>query len=192
MSDIITFDTNEIVFGKQSNPTPAFKCSGFGLGELIKDMHNPVGLEIGCDIGDTAQFLLESNPTLYLYSIDPYENYVDWNGRPLNEREEVYRRMMERIKVHELRFELLRKTSDDAVSFFNNMKFDFIFIDGLHTYDQLSKDCVNYYPLLKDGGIFSGHDFTAIEGVNRAAKEFAATVNKEIMTTECDVWYWYK
>ena len=78
MSDFITFDTNEIVFGKQSNPAPAFKCSGFGLGELIKDMHNPVGLEIGCDIGDTAQFLLESNPTLYLYSIDPYDNYVDW------------------------------------------------------------------------------------------------------------------
>ena len=80
MSDIITFDTNEIVFGKQSNPAPAFKCSGFGLGELIKDMHNPVGLEIGCDIGDTAHFLLDSNPTLYLYSVDPYENYVDWNG----------------------------------------------------------------------------------------------------------------
>jgi SAM-dependent methyltransferase len=190
MSETITFNTIEQAFGTKKITT--FKCSGFGLGELIKDLKDPVGLEIGCDIGDTSQFLVESNPRLYLYSIDPYENYVDWNGRPLNEREEVFQTMMKRMEPHTLRFELVRKTSDDAVELFEENMFDFIFIDGLHTYEQLTKDCNNYYKFLKPGGIFSGHDFTAIEGVNRAAKEFAESVNKEILTTECDVWYWYK
>jgi hypothetical protein len=31
-----------------------------------------------------------------------------------------------------------------------------------------------------------------IEGVNRAVNEFAAIKNKEVLETECDVWYWYK
>lgn len=191
MSEFITFDTEQQAFGTQ-RIISTFKCSGFGLGALIKDMENPVGLEIGCDIGDTTQFLLDSNPKLYLYSIDPYENYVDWNGRSLNEREEVFQQAQNRLKPYWNRFELVRKTSDSAADYFDEEMFDFIFIDGLHTYEQLTKDCNNYYKFLKPGGIFSGHDFTAIDGVNRAAKEFADKVQKEILTTECDVWYWFK
>lgn len=188
MSDVIKFNTYQQAFGVE----PSFKCSGYGLGALIAKMENPVGLEIGCDIGDTTEFLLKSSSTLQLTSIDPYENYVDWNGRPLNEREDVLSRMLNRMQVFGDRFKLIKKTSDDAMNEFEENQFDFIFIDGLHTYEQLSKDCDNYYKFLKPGGIFSGHDYTAIEGVNRAATEFAAKVNKEILTTECDVWYWYK
>ena len=59
-------------------------------------------------------------------------------------------------------------------------------------YNQLSKDCANYYPKLKEGGIFAGHDYNAIAGVRQAADEFAAKVGREIHITECDVWYWIK
>ena len=188
MSDTITFNTETQAFGVQR----MFKCSGYGLGELIEDMPKVKGLEIGCDIGDTTEFLLNINSNLELTSVDPYENYVDWNGRPLNERQHVFETMTSRMEKFGPRFDILRKTSDDAVQFFNDEEFDFIFIDGLHTYDQLTKDCANYYSKLKPGGIFAGHDFTAIEGVNKAAKEFAAKIGKEILTTECDVWYWIK
>ena len=173
MSDVIRFNTETQAFGTQN------LCSGYGLGAMIKNMVNPVGLEIGCDIGDTSNFLLDSNPTLDLTSIDPYENYVDYN-------------VLKRLDGYSNRFELVRRTSDDAVEMFVDEQFDIIFIDGLHTYEQLTKDCANYYSKLKTGGIFAGHDFTAIEGVNRAAKEFAAQVGKEILLTEKDVWYWIK
>jgi len=191
MSDIISFNTND-VFNFGTRIEQKSKCSGYGLAELIKDIEKPVGLEIGCDIGDTTVFLLESQPNLLLTSIDPYENYVDWNGRPLHERQEVFENAMNRLDKFSNRFSLVKQTSDDAVDVFEEEEFDFIFIDGLHTYDQLSKDCLNYYSKLKPGGIFSGHDFTAIPGVHQAATEFAAKVGKEILTTECDVWYWYK
>jgi len=190
MSDVITFNTENNSW--QTFPQNDFICSGKGLGQLSRTMMKPKMLEIGCDVGDTAEFMLRSHPMLHLTSIDPYENYVDWNGRPLNEREEVYVSVMERMKHWPDRFELIRMTSDSAVQIFKDEEFDIIFIDGLHTYDQLSKDCDNYYSKLKPGGIFSGHDFTAIEGVNRAAKEFASKVGKEILITECDVWYWIK
>jgi SAM-dependent methyltransferase len=189
MSDTITFNTETQAFGHHQ---PIFKCSGFGLGNLIKDMVDPKGLEIGCDIGDTSNFLLDVNPTLHLTSIDPYVNYIDWNGNPLNEREEIFNRAMSRLAGYSNRFDLVRQYSDEAVTLFDDEQFDFIFIDGLHTYDQLTKDCANYYSKLKPGGIFSGHDYTAIKDINRACTEFAAKVGKEILTTECDVWYWIK
>lgn len=189
MSDEIKFDTVTQAFGTSQ---PAFKCSGYGLGAMVAQMEKPVVLEIGSDIGDTANFLLDSNPELQLYSVDPYENYIDWNGKPLNERESMYNNLMNRLNGYSNRFTQVRKTSDDAANDFQDEIFDVVFIDGLHTYDQLSKDCENYYSKVKPGGIFAGHDFTAIEGVNRAAKEFAAKVGKEILTTECDVWYWIK
>lgn len=189
MSDIITFNTETEAFGIQPG---IFKCSGYGLGAMIKDMQNPRVLEIGCDIGDTTQFLLDSNPTCILTGVDPYVNYVDWNGNNLNEREVVYQRFMNRLANYSNRFSLLRDYSDNVVDKVEDDSFDVVFIDGLHTYEQLTKDCANFYSKLKTGGIFAGHDYNAIIGVRKAADEFAAKVGKEILFTECDVWYWVK
>ena len=189
MSDVIVFNTETRAFGVQPGQ---FKCSGYGLGAMVAQMNHPKVLEIGCDIGDTSQFLLDSNPDLMLTGVDPYENYTDWNGNPLHERNQCYERFMNRMEGYKNRFHLLRQYSDEAASTIMENDFDVIFIDGLHTYEQLTKDCANYYSKLKTGGVFAGHDYRAIEGVRRAADEFAAKVGKEILFTECDVWYWIK
>jgi predicted O-methyltransferase YrrM len=51
----------------------------------------------------------------------------------------------------------IRKTSDD---FFknNNVKFDIIFIDGLHEYSQVKKDIKNSLIFLNDDGVIFLHD----------------------------------
>ena len=51
----------------------------------------------------------------------------------------------------------VRKTSDE---FFkeNKNKFDIVFIDGLHTYDQVKKDILNSITCLKENGIILVHD----------------------------------
>ena len=70
---------------------------------------------------------------------------------------------------------------------------DFIFIDGLHTHDQVKKDLENFYPKLKKDGLFSGHDFFNIQEVREAVREFAIRKNlKTIQSTDFDVWYWWK
>lgn len=189
MSDVIVFDTHTQAFGVQPK---LFKCSGYGLGSMIAALEKPKVLEIGCDIGDTTQFLLDSNPDCILTGIDPYSNYIDWNGNNLNEREIVYEKFSSRLSGYSNRFNLMREYSDDAASKLLDESFDLIFIDGLHTYEQLTKDCANFYSKLKVGGIFAGHDYNAISGVRKAADEFAAKVGREIHFTECDVWYWIK
>ena len=196
MSDTFTIDTVAQAFG-QPNPqfvqqVQDFKPAGYHFVQFMQQMKNPVVLEIGCDIGDTSQFLLDCNEGLKLYTIDPYDDYVDWNGNNLNERQTLYEHVRERFAPYDDRFKLYRLTSDDAVDEFQKEFFDFIFIDGLHTYDQLSKDCANYYSKLKPGGIFAGHDYTVIEGVNRAVNEFAAKHEKQILQGDCDTWFWIK
>jgi predicted O-methyltransferase YrrM len=171
---------------------PEFKPAGYHFVEFMKQMKSPVVLEIGCDIGDTSQLLLDSNENLRLYTIDPYDDYVDWNGNNLNDRQNLYEHVRERFLPYSDRFNLYRLTSDDAAEEFQKEFFDFIFIDGLHTYEQLTKDCANYYSKLKPGGIFAGHDYTVIEGVNRAVNEFAAKQNKQISQGDCDTWFWIK
>ena len=51
----------------------------------------------------------------------------------------------------------IRKTSDE---FFkeNNGKFDIVFIDGLHTYEQVKKDILNSVNCLNENGIILVHD----------------------------------
>lgn len=50
------------------------------------------------------------------------------------------------------------RMTSDMFFFKNNKKFDFIFIDGLHTYDQVSKDIKNSINALKENGIILVHD----------------------------------
>jgi len=51
----------------------------------------------------------------------------------------------------------IRKTSDD---FFkeNKKTFDIVFIDGLHTYEQVKKDILNSVDCLNDNGVILVHD----------------------------------
>lgn len=166
--------------------------SGFGLYELLKDKGSIKGLEIGCDKGVTTTFLLEALPKITLYGVDPYTNYIDWNNHVLYERADTHKFLISQTVKYGDRFKLIRKTSDEAVADFPDNYFDFIFIDGLHTYDQVKKDCENFYPKVKEGGLFSGHDFMLIEGVHRAVTEFAESKLAAINTTKHDVWYWIK
>jgi predicted O-methyltransferase YrrM len=169
-----------------------FKCPGFGLVDLLKGREQIVGVEIGHDAGVTAEYLLVNLPQLRLYSIDPYGQYIDWNGNPVHNSTLEYEKAIERTARFSDRFALIREPSDVAKVKFADESLDFIFIDGLHTYDGVTQDCHNYYQKMKPGALFSGHDYNVISVVGNAVRDFARSVGKDILQTEVDVWYWYK
>ena len=70
----------------------------------------------------------------------------------------------------------IRMTSDDAIESLVGMSVDFIYIDGLHTYEQIKKDITNYLPLLKTNCLIGGHDYHVnwsgvVKGVNELLGE---------------------
>jgi predicted O-methyltransferase YrrM len=38
-------------------------------------------------------------------------------------------------------------------------KFDLVYIDGVHTYEQVKKDIENYRKIVKPNGLLCGHDY---------------------------------
>jgi len=88
------------------------------------------------------------------------------------------------------RCRLIRDSSDEAAKRFKSVgeKFDVIFIDGDHTYEGVRKDLALYWPLLKDKGIFSGHDYQ-IASVKKAVDEFAKKHGLRIQQGPCSIWW---
>ena len=164
--------------------------SGVGLIDIFKDAGPIIGLEIGVFNGLNASNLLRNLPNLTLHGIDPYQTYDDWCGAIDNSvLTEAENTAVEYTQLYKDRFISHKKTSDAAVHSFNDNYFDFIFIDGRHDYEQVLNDCINYYPKVKPGGIFSGHDYLQhIGGVVQAVNEFALKINKSIELMETSSW----
>lgn len=165
---------------------------GEDIPKLLSHTSNLVGIEIGVDHGVTSEYLLTKMPNCRLYGIDPYMNYFDWSNVEVLGQDEVMPQMLKRVERFGDRFTLIREMSDNAFDKFEDESMDFIFIDGIHTYEQVLKDCKNYWPKLKKGGLFCGHDYTNVAQVGDAVRVFAKEINVNINRAKQDIWFWYK
>lgn len=74
-----------------------------------------------------------------------------------------------------------RMTSDNFFKEYDELKFDVIFIDGLHEYEQCQRDCLNSIKHLNKGGIIFFHDFLP-------RSYFEESVPREQSSWTGDVW----
>ena len=172
-----------------------------GLAPYIKRLgDNLVGIEIGTCRAESTAYLLDKCPNiLKLYTIDPYQAYQDWNGEIT---QDVLDKFMviaqENLAQYGDRVEMIRETSFDAAvkiqTITNKAEFDFVFIDGDHSYDATYADCEAYYPFLKKGGFFCGHDYSNIQAVNQAVNDFRGKngITSPINLSTNSTFFWYK
>ncbi len=70
--------------------------------------------------------------------------------------------------------QMIKMDSVQASQWFADRSLDFVFIDGNHDYEYVSKDIHTWFDKVRDGGIICGHDYCSQrEGVVNAVKEFA-------------------
>jgi len=82
------------------------------------------------------------------------------------------------------RWALFRSYSHNAICFFTDKEHDFIYIDGEHSYEAVSRDMADWWPKVKVGGILAGHDYNDNNpGTIKAVDEFAAKHNLEFKLT---------
>ncbi len=72
----------------------------------------------------------------------------------------------------------IRMSSLDSADMFPDKYFDFIFLDGDHSYSMVKQDIISWGPKLKDNGILSGHDYHS-SAVEKAVSEI---INKKNLT----------
>jgi hypothetical protein len=140
-------------------------------------------VEIGSYAGESTQIFAKHFKEVI--TIDPFINDYDINDvtcyhMDLNKVYEVF--ILNTKPFNNIR--LIRKTSDDAINDLINENFDFIYIDGIHTYNQVNKDIDNYRPLIKKGGFIGGHDYHPVwSGVVQSIDEKLGKPNKLFQDT---------
>lgn len=157
-------------------------------------------VEIGTHRGVFARNFLTKWKGNMLWCIDPWkddlEGYKDVICWP---RETDYLTTLISLAVEpeiHRRSTVIRATSAEAIKMLHpNLRFSFIYIDANHQYEFVKFDIETYYPLLRDGGILAGHDYTEIlPGVIKAVDEFSIKNNLIVYKTfeSWSSWYLYK
>ncbi len=73
--------------------------------------------------------------------------------------------LLSRIEPH-------RCASLDAASEFSDGSLDFVFIDACHSFEAVEQDLAAWWPKLRPGGLFAGHDYAYFPGVRAAVDAF--------------------
>lgn len=138
----------------------------------MKDRNELVGLfqqhhltgkavEVGTFEGDYAHQILKTW-TGKLYLVDVWCKLNDDEYQDvLNSCDPVvtYTNCFNNIKGHERRCHMLRCFSEDALDLFDDESLDFVYIDANHKYEFVKKDLEMWYPKVRKGGVFAGHDY---------------------------------
>lgn len=170
--------------------------SGKGVVDFIKQTltEEIVGCEVGVCLGPTSKYIMENLKNVKkLYCVDSYPEYVDWNGIIMNrEKQDAMKQFAyENLKDHHDRIEFVYDLSSNFAKTMSENSLDFVFVDADHSYKGALDDFKAYFPLVKKGGVFAGHDFSLAE-VNKALSEFLGEKISEVQLTINNAWYMIK
>jgi hypothetical protein len=142
-----------------------------------------IGAEIGVERGKFSARIMESEAEK-LYCIDIWSSYGSYRKHVSTELyDEIYADAQNRLKNKNVEF--IKAFSSDAVKQFKDESLSFIYLDSAHDYDSVARDLQEWWPKLKSGGIFSGHDYTDKRkdfGVIKAVNEFCIENNISELT----------
>lgn len=134
------------------------------LAMLFKELGYRVGAEIGVRSGEFSEVICKANPTVKLFSIDPwrtyegYKSYFDEDDElDQKQHDRYYKQAKDKLKLYNC--ELIKKFSMEAVKIFEDETLDFVYIDGSHRLKDVIDDITAWSKKVRKGGIISGHDY---------------------------------
>ncbi len=123
------------------------------LYKLFKKLKITTGAELGVAAGWYSKHLVTSHMFQKFYCIDKWNDHHD-------EKERLFVQNTLGILPQ---VTILHESFESAVSKFEDNYFDFIYIDGYaHTGQDEGKTLIEWWPKLRTGGIFAGHDYCPV------------------------------
>lgn len=148
------------------------------LPNLLKSLKlNNEAVEVGVAAGAYSHTILLNSDLKLLYSVDNWDDPF------------IMAKAERRLDVFGNRNKILHMTSEEASKYFPDNYLDFVYIDADHIYKSVKQDLELWYPKVKKGGIFAGHDYVdrvckyGIFGVKRAVNEMVDKYNQELFLT---------
>jgi hypothetical protein len=169
----------------------------------LKNFKINSAVEVGVYEGENAESMLRQ-AVGFLHLVDPYKAHVN-NGidtdRPTypvtqEDMDRARALALRRLSPYAGRFRLLEKASVEASQDFENDSIDFIYVDSIHSYEQVKKDIETWFPKVRPGGILGGHDYAmgshpwevGYVGLMRAVDEFAREKGLRLYAVGADWW----
>lgn len=151
-----------------------------------------LGVEIGVAYGSNSYNLLNNFSELKLYSIDPYVAYSDVDIMSNNtsgiKGNQLFEYTSNRLSsAFGERSVFYRETSDTAKDKFEDGSLDFVFVDGDHSFNGVTKDLNNMKSKIKLNGVLAGDDYGLFD-VKPAVDKFCLENNK-VLNIKGLVWW---
>jgi len=135
-----------------------------GLEDLVNDLpDNITMIEIGSFAGESTEVFIRSGKIKKLVVIEPWDDAI---FEPMNLKgTQVQRAFNNRIQkltdggIAMPELVIAKRLSSDAAPLLEDGAYDFVYIDGEHSYAAVIEDIKNYLPKLKASGILGGHDY---------------------------------
>lgn len=155
--------------------------------QAVRQFDSGLFVEVGSWKGRSAAFLgveiINSGKPIKLYCVDTWKGSVEHKEMPCILNDSLYNEFIENTKSLESVIIPLKMASLAAAMHFEDNSIDFVFLDASHEYEDIKADIAAWYPKVKSGGIFAGHDYEW-NGVKRAVTEFSVEYNKFIHASE--------
>jgi hypothetical protein len=129
-----------------------------------------VGVEVGVKRGIYSEFLLRRWRCAKLVSVDPWReaaesDYVDNANVEQEQQEGFLAEARRRLGRFGARSEIWRTTSLEAARRIADGSLDFVYLDARHDQASVREDLEAWYPKLRPGALFAGHDY--VDGLHR-------------------------
>lgn len=162
--------------------------------QLLKEIPSGgIAAEVGTWKGEFSKKILRYTNPKKLFLVDPYHftpdygtGYFSSESSSQEKMDGVYNLVRQKFnaEIGKGQVEMLRVFSEQALSEFPEEHFDWLYIDGNHTYDFVKKDLAIAWNKLKTGGLLCGDDYKVVgwweDGVTRAVDEFLNLHTSEI------------
>ena len=119
------------------------------------------GLEVGSLDGEFARTVISKWNGKMLVMLDPWERQdPEIYKEPVNDRDwgSAHASCQALADEYPGRIRLVKDYSPQASAYFSDGELDWIYIDANHSYDACSADLIAWWPKVKGGGLFGGHD----------------------------------
>lgn len=150
-----------------------------------------VGSWKGKSISYLAVEIINSKKNIELYSVDTF-----LGGPELQKDEEIINKTLYSIFTQNIKpvkdvVNVLHMPSVEASKKFEDESIDFLFLDASHEYNDVLDDLNFWYPKVKTGGVFAGHDIKG-HGVYGALMQFNSIHSKQVTEVPPHSWFFKK
>lgn len=147
------------------------------LGQMLNDMNFTHGVELGVQMGLYSKIILERWKKAKEYMLvdlwRSQSNYDDIANVKDKTHELFMTAALKNVKPfqHRTEIKVCRHLTTKCVQKVPNSYFDFIYVDARHDYKGVMQDLKQWWPKLRCGGIFAGHDYVDQNDVDTATSQ---------------------